>query len=155
MQSILQFSCGCDASCVIRSFCPLCVTGLPLQEAYTLSYDERSKEMRNTVLALLLFLVEDSKFCHCVNSCGLTNLLAKVACAHDMASPTSLGITPFAMKADDSCHEQVQLLWRILVCMCERSCESKVQILNLNFMRIILQYIQTDPKNMPVRLCDP
>lgn len=122
-----------------------------MQEAYTTSFDERSKETRNTILALLLFLVEDCTFCHCVSTCGLTDLLVKVVCAHEVASPVTLGITPFSMQADDVCHEQIQLLWRILACMCKRSAESRAQIVSLGFMEVVLRYVKIDSVDMPVR----
>eukprot|EP00892_Ulva_mutabilis_P011000 jgi/Ulvmu1/8272/UM041_0083.1 len=121
-----------------------------LKEAYTSSFDERSKETRNTILAVLLFLVEDCTFCHCANSCGLTELMVKVTCVPDGAPITSSGITTFSMQADDVCHEQIQLLWRILMCMCSCCAESRIQILSSGFMQVILSYINIATARMPI-----
>lgn len=123
---------------------------ISVQEAYTSCFDEQSKQSRNTTLALLVFLVENERFCYCANSCGLTRLMVKAASAQELASAASFGISPFSMQVDDVCHEQIRLLWQILVCMCEQSPGSRTEILGSGFMEVILQYIQLGSQGKPV-----
>ena len=112
-----------------------------MQEAYTQCYEDAGKEIRNTILAILLFLAEDKEFCKLMQTSGLVHLLLKATLSPDLDNPEKHGITQFSALPDSAAHEQQQLLWSILVVMCEKSTNCCREVMRLRFMESLLLYL--------------
>lgn len=121
-----------------------------MQEAYTQSFEDAGKEVRNTILAIILFLVEDKEFCKMMQTGGLLLLLMKAAVSPDLESHEKHGITQFAVKPDSAAHEQQQLLWNILIVMCEKSTNCCREVLRLRFMELLLLYVDVHASSTKV-----
>jgi hypothetical protein len=132
-----------------------------IQDAYTAAFDDGSKGTRNTVLAILTFLVESPQFCEMVHGSQLLKLLARVAATPDVHSPREAEVTPFSMAPDALCHEQYRLIWNILALVCENSKTCRELALDLGFMRVLLLYTNLEAASSAVRvsvsglLCSP
>lgn len=72
---------------------------------------------------------------------GLVHLLLKATLSPDLDTPAKHGITQFAALPDISAHEQQQLLWNILIVMCENSTNCCREVMRLRFMESLLLYI--------------
>jgi hypothetical protein len=97
-------------------------------------------------------MVEDRDFCIQMHKSLLLELLMKVAVAPDLATPEQQGISQFAVQPDAAAHEQQQLLWNILIVMCENSSNCCREIMKMSFMDALLLYVDIDKGQAKVLL---
>lgn len=123
---------------------------LLLQEAYAKTFDDDSRGIRNSLIALLSFLLESKPFCTAACSAGLVRLLGDVIQKPDWVGDTASKIARQAVVADGLDHEHRRLLWSALAVACERSTECCSQLVTSNFMKILLLYVDLDTADSPV-----
>lgn len=117
-------------------------------------HEEAGKEIRNSILAILLFLVEDRDFCIQMQAGSLISLLMKVALSPDLEAPDKRYITEFAVQPDAASHEQQLLLWNILIVMCEKSSNCCREIMRLRFLDSVLLYVDIEQGTRKVLMLD-
>lgn len=122
-----------------------------MQEAYCTAHDAASKELRNTMLAVLAFLTETPCFCDALLSCGALALLANAATTPGLRSPADAGITPFSVRTDAIAHEQYRLLWSLLAQVCVHSAAGGALAMHCGLMRILLLYVDLEAVEQQVR----
>lgn len=81
---------------------------------------------------------------------GLVHLLLKATLSPDLDNPEKHGITQFSALPDSAAHEQQQLLWSILVVMCEKSTNCCREVMRLRFMESLLLYIDVPRSSVQV-----
>jgi hypothetical protein len=123
---------------------------IDMQEAYTQCYESAGKEVRNTVLTIILFLAEDKGFCKVMQTRGLLHLLLKATLSPDLETPSKHGITNFSVITDAAAFEQQQILWNILIVMCEKSTNCCREIMRLRFMDLLLLYVDVPASSIQV-----
>lgn len=114
-------------------------------------YDNEAKETRNSVLAVLTFLVESPRFCAALHNSPLLQLLANAACVPDLQAAKEAGITAFAVQCDQLGHEQYRLLWNILASLCDHSSACRSVVLEAGFLRLLLLYTDLAAERSTVR----
>jgi hypothetical protein len=122
-----------------------------MQEAYTASFDEASKETRNSLLAVLSVLVESPRFCGTLASSDLLALLSRAAACPDVHSPKAAGVTPFAVAPDAAGHEATRLLWAALAQACEHSGACRRAVVEVGFLKVLLAYTDVDADEVRVQ----
>lgn len=84
---------------------------------------------------------------------GLVHLLLKAALSPDLEPPEKHGITHVAVQPDAASHEEKQLLWNILIVMCEKSTNCCREVMRIRFMELLLLYVDVPGSSFQVLSC--